>query len=345
MFCTGMRGIRPMCPYYHRFTPINFYSELKTNAFYTCGHSSFWCTMRTMFTFEDDKELVQLAHSSSSGGSRISWSDIAQCMRRSGHPVSALKNRLQSHKRTWSSDISQFPRSFFTPVRRPRGRRPAVIRQLRAAPPPRAVPCPVRPGVRDVTVALAQRVHDPAVEEVAICDLITEASEQSARHDEPAGKAADASRPGVIGASTESSCIRAESCDVEPLGVGDEAVVQGASPLLSAEEEEVVVRESSSSPSYVADEVAGIFANVPRQLVVNDQNEPHHNVGELMPDGVNSLLDEIGPIDAQDLFLDIGAGVGNVVAHVALRTSDFKAIGIELREDICRAGVTMMMKI
>ncbi|GMF23268.1 unnamed protein product [Phytophthora lilii] len=124
--------------------------------------------------------------------------------------------------------------------------------------------CPVRPGVRDVTVALTQRVHSPAVEEVAICDLTTEASEQSARHDKPAGKAADASGPGVIGASTESSCTRAESCDVEPLGVGDEAVVQGVSPLLSAEEEEVVVRESPSSPSYVADDVAGIFANVPR---------------------------------------------------------------------------------
>ncbi|ETO84110.1 hypothetical protein F444_01951 [Phytophthora nicotianae P1976] len=235
--------------------------------------------MRTAFTFEDDKELVQLALTSSGGGSRISWSDIAQRMRRSGHPASALKKRLQ-----------------------PRGRRPEVIRQLRAAPSPRDVPSP----------------------EILICDLAVEA-EPSARHDETAATATDGSE--VIGATSESGCARAESCDVKPLRAGDEALVQ----------------ESSSLPSSVADEVAAIIANVPMQLVMNDQNEPHRNAGELMPDGINSLLDEIGSIDEHDLFLDIGAGVGNVVAHVALRTRVLKAICIELCEDICRAGVSMMM--
>ncbi|ETN15835.1 hypothetical protein PPTG_07026 [Phytophthora nicotianae INRA-310] len=208
--------------------------------------------MRTAFTFEDDKELVQLALTSSGGGSRISWSDIAQRMRRSGHPASALKKRLRSLKQTWG-----YPRM---------------------------------------------------------------EAEPSARHEETAATATDGSE--VIGATSESGCARAESCDVKPLRAGDEALVQ----------------ESSSLPSSVADEVAAIIANVPMQLVMNDQNEPHRNAGELMPDGINSLLDEIGSIDEHDLFLDIGAGVGNVVAHVALRTRVFKAIGIELCEDICRAG-------
>ncbi|GMF38431.1 unnamed protein product [Phytophthora fragariaefolia] len=255
--------------------------------------------MRTLFTFEDDKELVQLVHSSSSSGSRISWSDVARRMGRSGHQASALKKRL------------------------PRGRRPDVIRQLRAAsPPPQNKP--------------SNYVACLPVVGVSVCDLTTEASESSARHIESAATADAPGSPGDIDLSS-----RVESISVS---VADDKVVQASSPLSSSTEGEgTVIQGAPPLLSSVAVDVAAIFADVHRQLVMQDQNEPHCNAGELMPEGISSLLDEIGSTDEHDLFLNIGAGVGNVVAHVALGTSVSKAIGIELRQDICCAGMKMMM--
>ncbi|KAE9301543.1 hypothetical protein PF008_g22725 [Phytophthora fragariae] len=53
------------------------------------------------------------------------------------------------------------------------------------------------------------------------------------------------------------------------------------------------------------------------------------------------LLAELA-VDTDDMFLDIGAGVGNVVAQVALGTSAYLSIGIELRTDIHALGTRMM---
>lgn len=77
---------------------------------------------------------------------------------------------------------------------------------------------------------------------------------------------------------------------------------------------------------------------------MNDQSKPHRNAGEVMPEGISALLAEVGPLDGRDLFLDIGAGIGNVVAQVALGTTVYQAIGIELREDIHSLGAEMMCK-
>ncbi|KAE9011404.1 hypothetical protein PF010_g22090 [Phytophthora fragariae] len=74
--------------------------------------------MRTIFSFEDDQELVQLARAYLDGGSRVSWTDIARRMRRTGHTAATLQGRLRTLMRTWGRDISRFPPSFFTQVRR-----------------------------------------------------------------------------------------------------------------------------------------------------------------------------------------------------------------------------------
>ncbi|POM57923.1 Hypothetical protein PHPALM_37503 [Phytophthora palmivora] len=44
------------------------------------------------------------------------------------------------------------------------------------------------------------------------------------------------------------------------------------------------------------------------------------------------------------MFLDIGSGVGNIVAQVVLSIGVYKALGIELRSDIYHLGMDMMMK-
>eukprot|EP00644_Phytophthora_capsici_P006817 jgi/Phyca11/103478/e_gw1.8.447.1 len=71
---------------------------------------------------------------------------------------------------------------------------------------------------------------------------------------------------------------------------------------------------------------------------------PHRNAGELLPVGISTLLRELGGLDRSDIFLDIGSGLGNVVAQVALATSVNKAIGIEIRRDLYELGMKMMAK-
>ncbi|KAG6948875.1 hypothetical protein JG688_00014894, partial [Phytophthora aleatoria] len=101
--------------------------------------------VRTAFSFDDDKQLVQLARAYENAGSRICWNDVAHSMRGTGHTPAALKQRLRSLMRTHANRVSGFPANFFSPVHRSRGRPPAIVRQLhalRAVPRlPRRAPC------------------------------------------------------------------------------------------------------------------------------------------------------------------------------------------------------------
>ncbi|KAE8890928.1 hypothetical protein PF003_g24877 [Phytophthora fragariae] len=89
------------------------------------------------------------------------------------------------------------------------------------------------------------------------------------------------------------------------------------------------------SPSSGERAVTAIFAEVPRDVVVQGTNKmPHRNAGELIPSGISSLLRELGGICESDVFLDTGSGVGNVVVQVVLATNVAKALGVEVRQDL-----------
>ncbi|POM62051.1 hypothetical protein PHPALM_28836 [Phytophthora palmivora] len=205
--------------------------------------------MATSFTFEDDKELVQQARTYVDAGTRIAWANVAQRMQRTGHNAKSLQERLRTLKKAWGNDIRRFPPSFYAQVRRPRGRPPAVTRQLR------------------------------------------------------------------LGAATPKR---------QRTDTGDPAPLRSSGIYLPA---------------------ATIFADVPREMVVQGTNKnPHRYAGELMPCGISSLIRELGELGNSDIFLDIGAGVGNVVVQVALGTNVNKAIGIEVCCDLYEVGVAMMSK-
>ncbi|GMF23767.1 unnamed protein product [Phytophthora fragariaefolia] len=202
--------------------------------------------MRTSFAFEVDKELVLLVHTSSCSGSQTSWSDVVRRMRRSGHQVSVLKKRPLSLKRTWGPDPRSLSQKLFTPVYRPRGRRPAMIRQLRAAPPP--------PQNK-----LSNHAACLPVVEFLICDLTTEASELSAGHIDSAATADAPGSPGDIELSSRAKSISASVADGE--------VVQASSPLSSSTGgEATVIQGVPPLLSFGVVDLAAIFADVPRQL-------------------------------------------------------------------------------
>ncbi|KAE9277451.1 hypothetical protein PR003_g28785 [Phytophthora rubi] len=67
--------------------------------------------MRTHFTFDDDKQLVNIARRFIAGGTPVSWNDVARHMRSTGHTAAALRQRLHALCRTWGRDIARFPAS------------------------------------------------------------------------------------------------------------------------------------------------------------------------------------------------------------------------------------------
>ncbi|GMF42326.1 unnamed protein product [Phytophthora fragariaefolia] len=369
--------------------------------------------MRSTFSFDDDKQLVQMARTYIDDGTRITWKDIARRMRPTGHSAAELRQRLQSLFRTWGRDIARFPSSFFTEVRRPRGRPPAITLQLRnlaahsspgrsrqagatattttrpgAAPPRKACQSAAvsrpstageatRPEARQASAVVVPTAH-PAVDPPHVAQQVPAPPVGG-----PAGEAPSASAvrkipapPGQGPAGEEAVASAVQQVPLPP-----ESSLSGAATLpeyracsttaearmppddcrhtkqFSAEGEECGESEEEPaapfrlaqtmpilSPSSAEEAVTSMFADVPRAAVGYDGGSSHLNVGEVLPSGVTVLLQELGDVDSSDVFLDIGSGLGNVIAQVVLATKMSMAIGVEMRADIYRLGVEMIAR-
>ena len=61
---------------------------------------------------------------------------------------------------------------------------------------------------------------------------------------------------------------------------------------------------------------------------INNNSNVNATYGTITPNGINTLIQHLH-INSKDVFLDLGAGIGNVVVQFALNTPIKKAIGIE----------------
>ncbi|KAG3231755.1 hypothetical protein PI124_g23151 [Phytophthora idaei] len=87
-----------------------------------------------------------------------------------------------------------------------------------------------------------------------------------------------------------------------------------------------------------AQAVVNILGGIRAEDVRQTAGRTQANSGEILPAGVSAIIEAIGGADGHDGFLDIGAGVGNVIAQVALTTSIGVCVGIELPADLCALG-------
>ncbi|ETK96698.1 hypothetical protein L915_00653 [Phytophthora nicotianae] len=87
-----------------------------------------------------------------------------------------------------------------------------------------------------------------------------------------------------------------------------------------------------------AEAVDAIFSSISAYDVRQQAGRTYDNAGEVLPSGVALLLATVGPLDEEDVFLDVGAGVGNILAHVALTTDARLCVGIEFRRVLVSLG-------
>lgn len=77
---------------------------------------------------------------------------------------------------------------------------------------------------------------------------------------------------------------------------------------------------------------------IPKALILQPAKAVHSNVGEITPKGMSKLIASLSSITEEDIFVDIGAGVGNVVVQIALETPASTCIALEMRADVLKEG-------
>ncbi|KAG1712089.1 hypothetical protein DVH05_009328 [Phytophthora capsici] len=299
----------------------------------------------TTFLDEEDRGLVQLARRYAVlGTGRIPWKRVAHELKRWKRSSVELAQRMNSLKRTYGTDLTKFPSSFFSPIRAARGRRSAHVELIRH---PRARETSTQNDNKAVLGA-PERGNHQGIREIA-----------NEGRDTSVGCAGGATTSRTM----DSTCgiyvstAVARNFDVylaEPSGVqtalnSSSALCHVAQPTRAEKPITETSHDSCSSrracigDKVVSQIVSTLFKDIARREVVYPASEPHLNAGELLPDGVISqikAIQRINPIQSRDVFLDIGSGVGNVVAQFALSTKVRACIGIEIRRvlaDRCNA--------
>ena len=94
------------------------------------------------------------------------------------------------------------------------------------------------------------------------------------------------------------------------------------------------VRESPLLEHEVAAAIDSMFKPITKATVKCSGSRVHFNAGELSITGVSNMIKSLGKITPRDVFADLGSGLGNVVAHVALQTNVGFCVGIDIRADL-----------
>jgi len=86
-------------------------------------------------------------------------------------------------------------------------------------------------------------------------------------------------------------------------------------------------------PAESHEAVRTIFHSISVSDVHQKSGKAELNVGEISPEAVTELI-RVSRISSSDIFVDIGSGVGNVIAQVALESTAKASIGIEIRAQL-----------
>ncbi|KAF4129248.1 Histone methylation protein DOT1 [Phytophthora infestans] len=89
-------------------------------------------------------------------------------------------------------------------------------------------------------------------------------------------------------------------------------------------------------PTEAERAVRDISSDVSAADVRQQAGKPEKNAEELLPATVSRIIRAAGPVNSGDIFLDVGAGVGNVAAQFALQTLARQCLDIEKRVEIVR---------
>ncbi|KAF1773517.1 histone H3-K79 methyltransferase [Phytophthora cactorum] len=265
--------------------------------------------MRTSFQDWEDKLLVQIALQFEHEGLRITWDNVARRMAKTKRSGRKLRQRLVSLKRTYGKHIQDFPPCFFGCIRstvRPRFTSvtlPPLLHQLSASAAPKAASQTLVPAAAAVPVAASTTRAGVGVPRTA----------------------------GAVGTGVPTTTTATEAEAASTPATADAAAT--AATEAKANSTSTAARCQYSPEATQA--LTILFSDVGANEVRQQARQVHGNAGEVLPPGVAELIETMGPINTDDIFLDIGSGIGNVLVQFALTTCIRACIGIEIRSELC----------
>ncbi|EGZ24340.1 hypothetical protein PHYSODRAFT_481434, partial [Phytophthora sojae] len=70
--------------------------------------------------------------------------------------------------------------------------------------------------------------------------------------------------------------------------------------------------------------------------------DPDQHTGEISEVGVTSMLSALPILKATDIFLDVGSGIGNVIAQVALESNVGCCVGLEVQRELAELSKSIV---
>ena len=281
----------------------------------------------TNFSDDDDRRLVQLVRPYAKNKKPTDWSAVYKEFRvKRALDVSKeqLRGRLKTLKQRWGLDLEKFPNRFLV-IARP-------DRPLRGLPPRKPLEPPRKP-LEPLQESHNQPLehHEQLTSLESICaitriDLENRDQPQNVeqRHDQ------------LLEPPQEHHDVM-----LETVGLLDEEDLYDMIPSqLSQLFSQSMEKTEEAAVLQVVD---AMFANIPKKVVFQAAGSRQHNVGELLPVGLIKLLPQLH-INTTDIFLDVGCGIGNVVAQVALMTPVRSCIGVEMRRAVLECGADAVEK-
>jgi Histone methylation protein DOT1 len=303
------------------------------------------------FSDAEDKHLVQIALKHEIAGTQISWVEAAKEFKKWKHNKEKLRLRLKALKTRFGPDICDFPQRLI--IVTPRTRKGKVSANsyrssLQQSKVPRspvvnhnpiqdAVPVEASTGVSLIVMspfespsASADQSQHPTTPTKQPRTMLEEfnaivdanSADQSQHPTTPTKQSRTMFEEFNAIVDTNSLSALSSLCVVASYvrGIIDEPVVQ-------------------DSICYKI--VGEMFQSIQSADVRQQSGRPEQNMGEVSMVGVTALLCALD-VGADDVFLDVGAGIGNVLAQVALQSRACKVIGIEVRETAVSMAMCMI---
>lgn len=88
------------------------------------------------------------------------------------------------------------------------------------------------------------------------------------------------------------------------------------------------------SSEQIQNIIKKMFQNITLSDILQPSGSTDFNSGEITVEGISSILLEIPDLSVMDSFADIGSGIGNILAQVALETPVRMCFGIECRPEL-----------
>ena len=277
------------------------------------------------FSDAEDKQLVQIALKHEMAGTRISWMEVAQQMKKWKNNKEKLRLRLKTLKDRFGPNICDFPERLLneTPRKRTRNRRASIVKISTAV------------STTDTSAVQVLRTpvtdHHPTQDAIAVetCSAPADALYDRMSDQELAFTRSNESQPERSSTGHTSNLLLlfnaildGDSHRPTPSSTDATSRLCVAAAML----DEPVVEESACYKI-----VENMFQSISRAAVRQESGRPEQNMGEVCMASVTSLLQALR-LEVTDVFLDVGAGIGNVVAQVALQSRACRVVGIEMRE-------------